>query len=85
VLTGFGRLLLGLVDRHGERLAEKRAARARLYAAPKTTPPATAPKPPTEHQHIQALGSDGGGQGASPPTTTPDVGRECLRKIQSSF
>ena len=85
VLTGFGRLPLGLVDRHDERLAEKRAARWRRHTGISTTPPATPPAPPIERQHIQGLGSDGGGQGAQPATTTPDVGREWLRKIQSSF
>ena len=85
VLTGIGRLLLGLHDRYDERQAEKRAARARLYASTKAAPPATATEPPTEHHHIEGLGSDGGGQGAEPFAAPPDIGREWLRKIQSSF
>ena len=85
VLTGIGRLLLGLHDRYDERKAEKRAARWRRHTGISTTPPATTIDPPTERQHIQGLGSDGGGQGADPFAAPPDVGREWLRKIQSSF
>ena len=39
----------------------------------------------TERHHVQGLGTDGGGQGAEPFAAPPDVGREWLRKIQSSF
>ena len=84
VLTGFGRLLVGLADRYDERQAEKRAARWRRQISIKTAPPATTIEPTTEHHHIEGLGSDGGGQGE--PFAAPlDIGREWLRKIQSSF
>ena len=85
VLTGIGRLLLGLHDRYDERKAEKRAARWRRHTGISTTPPATVAEPPVERRHIQGLGSDGGGEGATPFAAPPDVGREWLRKIQSSF
>ena len=85
VLTGIGRLLLGLHDRYDERKAEKRAARWRRHTGISTTPPATTIDPPTERQHIQGIGTDGGGQGAEPFAAPPDIGREWLRKIQSSF
>ena len=85
VLTGIGRLLLGLHDRYDERQAEKRAAKARLYASAKAAPPATVPAKTAEQIHVEGLGTDGGGQGAQPLAAPPDLGREWLRKIRSSF
>ena len=81
VLTGLGRLVLGLGDRYDERLDEKRQARAHARAKPET--PA-----PSEQQ--QATVTVGVGEGGPPPNADPapppvDVGRDWIRKIREKL
>jgi hypothetical protein len=82
VLTGLGRLVLGLGERYDERLEEKRQARAHARAKPEAPAPSQAQKPPP--------GAEETGQGGPPPTAAPaappaDVGREWLRKIRETL
>ena len=82
VLTGLGRLVLGLGDRYDERLEEKRHARAQAYAKPQAPAPSQPQQP--------AVASGGAGEGGPPPTADPtappvDVGREWIRKIQETL
>ena len=82
VLTGLGRLVLGLGDRYDERLDEKRQARAREYAKQASPAPSQLQRPAVE--------AGGAGEGGPPPTADPtappvDVGREWIRKIQETL
>jgi hypothetical protein len=82
VLTGVGRLLLGLGDRYDERLDEKRRARAHARVKPEAPT-----SPPTQ---LPAVGAGGPGEAGPPPTADPtaqpaDVGREWLRKIRETL
>jgi hypothetical protein len=82
VLTGLGRLVLGLGDRYDERLAEKR--QARVHARHK-------PEAPVQRQAVEPIvGAGGTGEGGPPPNAaptapSPDVGREWLRKIRETL
>ena len=81
VLTGLGRLVLGLGDRYDERLDEKRQARAHARAKPE------APAPSEQQQASVTVGV---GEGGPPPNADPmappaDVGRDWIRKIREKL
>ena len=81
VLTGLGRLVLGLGDRYDERLDEKRQARAHARSKQETMAP-------SEQQ--QAGVTMGIGEGGPPPNADSaappvDVGRDWIRKIREKL
>jgi len=85
VLTNLGRLMLGLPSPDDHHRQQKRQAYAHRKAAITRPAPSAEPTRRAELDHVQGIGSGGGGHSPVVEGTTPDVGREWLRKIQSSL